>query len=41
VGDVWFVKMQGRIVGSAWFACEMEVEIKFVVAHDKINGQFE
>jgi len=41
VGGVWFVKMGGET--SGWFVVYMKdgVKKRFVVAHDKTNGQWE
>jgi len=41
MGGVWFVKMRGGTSGRCVVCMGDGVEIKFMVAHDKTNGQWE
>ncbi len=41
MGGVWFVKMGGGTSGRCMVCMGFGVETKFVVAHDKINQQWE
>jgi len=41
VGGVWFVKMGRGTSGRCVVCMGDEVEIKFMVVHDKANGQWE
>ncbi len=38
---MWFVNMGGGISGKCMLCMGDRVEIEFVVAHDKANGQWE
>jgi len=39
--DIWFVKMGGGTNGKCMVYMGNEVETRSMVAHDKINGQWE
>jgi hypothetical protein len=41
VGGVWFVKMGGGTSGRCVVCMGDGVEIRFMVAHDKTNGQWD
>ncbi len=41
MGGLWFVKIGGGTNGKCVVCIGDEVEIRFVIAHDKANGQWE